>query len=144
MSALSYFRAKNAMLVASFFSNAMGVAVVVFISRRMGKIFSPEIAPLGSYINSIFIPIAFVTQVIIALVYEKPIRCCLNGLRDQVALSPEAVSEARRKVLNEPFFLIGMNSVVWLTAAIIYSGMFWAHGAGRKMIEVVLFQTLFT
>ena len=91
MSKLSYFRAKNAMLIASFISNVFGVAVIIFISRGTSELFVPEIIPLPLRVTLIFLPCAFIVAFILALIYERPIRLYLNQLRDRKSLPKEDV-----------------------------------------------------
>ena len=144
MSKLSYFRAKNAMLIAGLISNAIGVAVIIFISRGINVLFAPEIIPLALKVTRIFTPCAFIVPLILVLIYERPIRLYLNQLRDRKPLSKETTLKARKRLLNEPFFLIGLAFCIWLIAAVIYSVVFWAHGANRETIEEAFFQSIFT
>ena len=144
MSALSCFRAKNAMLFASLISNAIGVAVIIFFSRGINELFAPEIVPLALQITRFFVPCAFIVPLILVLIYEKPIRLYLNQLRDRKPISEEARLKARIRLLNEPFFMIGLAFCIWLIAAVIYSVMFWVHGANRETIEEAFFQSIFT
>lgn len=144
MSRISFFRAKNAMLIANYISNAIGVAVVIVLSRGMGQIFSPEVIPHGYRISCLFVPFTFIVSTILVLIYEKPIRSYLNGLRDHKSFTEKATLSARKKVLNEPFFLIAISCTMWLAAAAVYSVSFWTWGAPREMIREVFFQNIYT
>jgi hypothetical protein len=144
ISGVSYSRVKNSLLLANFISNAIGVAVIIFLSRGMVKIFSPDIMQLANRITFVFIPFSLMVPLVIILIYQWPIRHYLYGLRDHKPHSEETILRARKKLLNEPFFPIGLDSVIWLTAAGIYTVMFWIHGAGRGMIAETFLQCLFT
>jgi len=47
-------------------------------------------------------------------------------------------------LLNEPFFLIALDFGIWITAATLYSMLFWAFGAGREAIHGVFFTNFYT
>jgi len=144
MSKLSYFRAKNAMLIASLISNAIGVAVIIFITRGISALSAPEIMPLAIRITRIFVPCAFIIASMLVLIYERPIRHYLNQRRDNESLSKEAPLKARQRLLNEPFFLIGLGFSIWLAAAVIYSVVFRAHGIDRQIYQEAFFHSIFT
>ncbi len=144
MSKLSYFYTKNAMLISSFISNAIGVAVIIFITRGISELFAPEIMPLALGITRIFLPCAFIVALILTLIYERPIRFYLDQLRDRKSFTEEAGLKARKRLLNEPFFLIGLAFCIWLIAAVIYSVVFWSHGANRETIEEAFLRSIFT
>jgi sigma-B regulation protein RsbU (phosphoserine phosphatase) len=144
MSKLSYFRAKNAMLLACLISNAFGVVAIIFFSRGIGQLFTPEIVPLAFKTTRIFLPCAFLIPICIILIYERPIRLYLNRLRDGQPISEAAGLKARIRLLNEPFFLIGLDFIIWVLAAVTYATVFWAHGAGRQTIKETFFQSIFT
>ena len=138
------FSVKNAMLLANLLANALGVAVVVVITTALGKLYSPEMLPLASHISYIFIPLAFLVPILLTLMYEKPIRRYLKGKWNREAQPDTAVKAARVRLLNEPFFLIGLDLVIWLIAALLYSGFFWAYGGSREIIQEAFFQNIFT
>ena len=144
MSKFAYFYAKNAMLIANCISNAIGVAVIIFISRGMGEIISPGSAPYGFRLTRAFLPLTVILATTIILIYERPIRRYLNRLRDGERLPADETRIARQRVLNEPFLLIGMNCAIWLSGAFIFAGFFWASGANTMMIQEVFFQNLYT
>jgi sigma-B regulation protein RsbU (phosphoserine phosphatase) len=132
------------MLFSNFISNAIGVVVIMVISRQTGEYASANIQMIAHRISMVFLPFSFLVPLLVTLMYEKPIRSYLNDLRDNTPMSEKGVLEARRKLLNEPFFLIGLDSVVWLSSAVLYSGMFWFYNAGMPVIREAFFQSFFT
>jgi sigma-B regulation protein RsbU (phosphoserine phosphatase) len=144
MTKTACFRAKNAMLFANIISNTFGVATILFLSRGIGYRYPADLVQLASRITQVFVPLAFIVPLIITVIYERPIREYLNMLRHNQSLGEKTVLRARRKLLNEPFFLIGLDFIIWLLAAIIYSGMFWMHGAGSDAIRDAFFLSFFT
>jgi len=52
--------------------------------------------------------------------------------------------KARQRLLNEPFFLIALDSGVWLIAAVLYPVVFWIFNAEWEVITGFFFLSLFT
>jgi sigma-B regulation protein RsbU (phosphoserine phosphatase) len=100
--------------------------------------------PIAIGISRFFIPCTFIGPFFLILIYEKPIRQYLNHLRDGKPVTEEDRLKARIRLLNEPFFLIGMAFTIWLIAAAVYSIMFRVHGANSETIQEAFFQSLFT
>ena len=144
MSAFTCFRVKNHLIFANFISNAIGVLVISFLSLTSDTTNSPDLMQLSQRTSAVFLPFSFLLPMVATLIYERPIRLYLNMLPDRRSLSEPIVLRARKRLLNEPFFLIGLDSVVWLTAAIIFTGLFWAHGADAETISQAFFQSIFT
>jgi len=143
---LKPFRLKNRMLFANFISNLIGVLVVTTLSERSVSPSAVEFAHLAHGIDLVFIPLSFVLPLVLTLAYERPIRFYLDMVhRKKITPSPQEPSEeARRRLLNEPFFLIGMDFGLWLTAAVLYPAVLWSAGAGKPFIMQVFFRSLFT
>jgi phosphoserine phosphatase RsbU/P len=144
MTKLKLFRLKNALLIANIISNTVGILVIVTSHRRAGDLIAPEILMLGKRIHMFFMPLCFIIPLAIVLFYEKPIRLYLEKLYRDEPLPEESVLLARQRILNEPFFLITLNLVVWLFAGCLYSGVFWLYGAGPGPVKEAFFQNLFT
>ncbi len=144
MNKFAAFRTKNAMLFSNFISNTIGVVIIMVIYRQTGEYASANIQMIAHRISMVFLPLSFLIPLLVTLMYEKPIRSYLNGLRDNTPISEEGVLNARRKLLNEPFFLIGLDSVVWLISAVLFSSLFWFYDAGMPVIREAFFQGFFT
>ncbi len=144
MSVFTCFRVKNHLILANFISNAIGVIVISFISLNAGAAFSPDLMALSQHISAVFLPLSFILPMLATLIYEWPIRLYLNMRLDRRSLPEPIVLKARIRLLNEPFFLIGLDSLVWLASAIIYTGSFWAHGAAPERLSEAFFQSIFT
>jgi len=144
MTRLTYYRVKNAMLFSILVSNAIGVAVVLFFTQRSATMLSPDIVQLVDQIDKFFLPASFLLPLALIRIYERPIRAYLKGRYGQKPLSEARVLEARQRLLNEPFFLIGLSFCMWLAAAGVYSGTFWAHGAGPVVVRSAFLRSLYT
>lgn len=144
MSKFAYYRVKNSMLFSTLISNVIGVAVVIFLTQQSADMLPSEILRLTYRIDRIFMPASFIVPFALILLYERPIRDYLKRNYQKKPLSEELILEARRKLLNEPFFLIGLAFCIWIAAALIYSGAFWAQGAGWNLIQRVFLRSFFT
>ncbi|MBW2427847.1 MAG: SpoIIE family protein phosphatase [Deltaproteobacteria bacterium] len=124
MTKLKLLHLKNEMLVANFLANFIGAVMVQAV------IFKAETeTPLPDSLSDnrlfyvfdmAFTPLAFILVTAITLVYERPIRQYLTDRSNQIPISPELESRARRRILNEPFALIAVDFSMWLLAAILY------------------------
>jgi len=126
--------AKNAMLLANIASNAVGVCVVLFLSETIGSA-SSEITELALRINRFFVPCSFLLPVVLTLLYERPIRSYLTNVSLRKGVTEKETIGARRRLLNEPFFLIALDMGIWLAAAVLYAVLFSAHGADGPVIR---------
>jgi adenylate cyclase len=137
-------RAKNAMLLANLISNGIGVSVVMFFVSQAEAIRTPVVIDLAKVIDRIFLPCAFIIPLIITLLYERPVRTYLNSLYRHAALSPEMTAAARRRLLNEPFFLIAVDFGIWMVAAALYPFLFWLFDAGKQVVQSTFFLNFYT
>ena len=118
---------KNEMLVANLLANLIGVFVnQILLSTGENKI--PESVfqiPLIDIVDSMFTPMAFLFVCVMTLIYEKSIRAYLTAKFKRTEISAKLETRARRRVLNEPFYLMTIDFSMWLLAAILYPMMFW-------------------
>ena len=144
MTRFKFFRVKNAMLFSTMVANMVGVFVVLFLSSRPLWMPEPQLMALADRITAFFLPCAFLVPAILILLYEKPIRFYAKKVFHGIPVSEEATFKARRKLLNEPFFLIALSFGVWLVAAFLYSGIFWAYNAPSENIQNAFLLSLYT
>jgi adenylate cyclase len=127
-------RVKNAMLLANLVSNAIGVCVVVFLSRTI-SLPTAEVSELALRINQVFLPCSFLLPLVLTVLYEKPIRFYLRNASLQRPVNEKEKRDALRRLLNEPFFLIALDMGIWLAAAVIYSAVFWSYDVGWPVVQ---------
>jgi serine phosphatase RsbU (regulator of sigma subunit) len=144
MTRFELFRIKNAMLFSSFISNLVGVAVVLFVTEHSDATLPPDILDLAHRINAFHLPLSFMLPWAFTLLYERPIRSYLTLGYDQNPLPEELVLMAHQRLLNEPFFLITLALGTWLTTAVLYSGIFWVHGAAPETIRGAFLLSFYT
>jgi len=128
------FRVKNAMLLANMISNTIGVCVVLFLSQTI-RLPASEVSELAARINQVFIPCSFLLPLALTILYEKPIRSYLTKASLQRPVDEKERMDARRRLLNEPFFLIALDMGVWFAAALIYSAIFWAYHVEWAVVQ---------
>ena len=99
---------KNDMLAANFLANFIGVFLVNgLLILAEGK---PPVHiwtyPVAFWVDVLFTPFAFIFVTVATLVYEKPIRQCLNAFFTGQSATRNLQRKASRRLLNEPFVLI--------------------------------------
>ena len=137
-------RIKNAMLIANFISNAIGIVVVLFLAETSPSTADPEMFRLANRIHLWFIPVSILSTMLLTLLYERPVRRHIDDLFRDRSCAEASASIGRRRLLNEPFFLIAVDFGMWLGAAVVYSGFFMAAGADLKVIQSVFIRNLLT
>ena len=136
MTRMIYYRVKNAMIFSILISNLIGVAIAQYFTQRYAFLSLPDIVRIDAQIDKYFLPASLLMSVALILIYERPIRSYLKAHFKRKALPADLVLIARQRLLNEPFFLIGLSFCMWLAAAMVYSGVFWAHDAGPVVIRI--------
>jgi sigma-B regulation protein RsbU (phosphoserine phosphatase) len=131
-----YYRVTNAMILSILISNLIGVAIAQYFTQRSAFLSLPDIVRLSAQIGKYFLPASLLMSVALILIYERPIRAYLKARFKRKALPADLVLIARQRLLNEPFFLIGLSFCMWLAAAMVYSGVFWAHDTGPVVIRI--------
>jgi sigma-B regulation protein RsbU (phosphoserine phosphatase) len=135
---------KNEMLVANGLANFIAVIGVNAMMINTGQI--PDVKiwsyPIPYWIDALFSPFAFTFVGVITLLYERPIRHYLNSLHERSSISQGIESNARQRLLNEPFILIALDISMWLLSAITYSTIHWVYGSGTNMVLNSLYHSL--
>ncbi len=134
MNSVNRFRFRNTMLIANVISNIIGVSVVLYLARRAGMQDFELQSSAFTRINLIFIPLSFLIPIALTLVYERPIRSYLSRRHKGLAVPAALTGRVHQRLLNEPFFLMALNALVWIFAAVTYALYFWRLGLSRKAI----------
>ena len=131
------------MLGANGLANFIGVVFVNELLLRVeGQLVSMSIATAVQTFHIIFTTSVFGFAIIYTLLYERPIRQYLNALSINTPVPMEFSTKARRRVLNEPFVLLALDSGIWLTAAIVYPALHWMLVTDPIAIQRALSSTL--
>lgn len=119
--AFDHFRLKNEMLFMNYLANTIGVCIVIFITYRPLSQQLVDTLRLIGRIGWFFEPLCGALMLVLTLIYEQPIRRFLDAHGSGAQLSEEVIFVARKRLLNEPFFLMAMNLVIWIAAGSVYS-----------------------
>ncbi|MFO8082826.1 MAG: SpoIIE family protein phosphatase [Desulfobacterales bacterium] len=134
---------KNQMVFGNLISNLVGVQFVGLISLRSIDPPTQELQRLTASIDVIFMPVVFLLIFFFTLFYERPIRKVINQkYYFEQPLSEPLMTQAKRRLLNEPFVLITVDLAVWLIAAIVYPLIFWVAYEGDFHWHRIVFRTL--
>jgi len=144
MTRFTFLHLKNALLLANIISNVIGVSVVHMMVRHPFSPSSQGLMQLSAHIGRIFMPCAFVLPIVLTLHYERSIRQFLDRKYHEEEMPEELATKARRRLLNEPFFLIALDLGIWLAAALLYSTVFWVYGADQGTITFTFFTSIYT
>ena len=142
MSKITLFRLKNQMFFFNLIATAIGVLSLFILSYRSISPPTHEIERLTFRIALFFEPLCFLFLLAATLIFERPIRRYLDLLYRQEAIPQKIASKARQRLLNEPFFLIAIDLLLWLAAAAVYPISFYTYKAGEMIIGRALFQNL--
>ncbi len=137
-------RLKNCLLWSNFVSNVVGFIIVYFLIRKLYDPLEASILRASNHVNMVFTPGAFLLVALLTLLYERPIRRYLDLQYKKLSIPAELAINARRKLLNEPFFLIAVDFSMWLLAAVVFSTLYWSLGANREIILRPIIMNLIT
>ncbi len=137
MTKLKIFHLKNEMLMANFLANFIGAVLVQALLFRAETPSADSLfeTRLVYWFDMAFTPFAFIFVTVVTLIYERSIRRYLTAKTNRMPISAELESTARRKLLNEPFFLIAIDFGMWLLAAILYPFAFLLVAADPVTIQ---------
>ncbi|MGD2098548.1 MAG: SpoIIE family protein phosphatase [Desulfobacterales bacterium] len=137
MTKLKRYHLRNEMLLANVLANFIAVAFFQVLMFR-AEPDPPEYIwqnPVVEMIDILFTPAAFIFVWVMTLRYERPIRKYLEARFANQSVSQDLEETARRKVLNEPYVLIGLDLSMWLLSALVYSCMWWILDVGSYWIH---------
>ncbi|MGD8492071.1 MAG: SpoIIE family protein phosphatase [Desulfobacterales bacterium] len=142
MSRLTLFRLKNQMFFFNLVGISIGVLTFFILSYRSISPPTPEIERLTFRIALFFEPLFFMFILAATLIFEQPIRRYLDLTYRGKSIPQKVATRARQRLLNEPFFLIGLDLLLWLAAAVVYPISFHAHQAGEMIVGRAFIQNL--
>ena len=134
MTKAEHFSLKNSLLLANALSNLIGVCVVFALVRRPTFPSTPESLDFGGIVSIFFVPLAFLVPILIILAYERPIRRYLDLSYRQEGQAEALLGEVRKRLLNEPFFLIAIDFAIWFAGALIYPAAFWLSDGNLQLV----------
>ncbi|MFP4477744.1 MAG: PP2C family protein-serine/threonine phosphatase [Desulfatibacillaceae bacterium] len=123
MSRWLVFDLKNRMLIATLLANALCNRVVAtFLFRGFMQVPRAEqaFAPRISWALDVGVALVLVIAI---LAYEKPIRRYIDARYRKEEIPPGLDQTAKRRLLNEPFFLVAFCFFLWVAASVVYTAL---------------------
>ncbi len=142
MNRITVFRLKNTLMIANLISNAIGVAITIYLSRRTGLQVSAAEAATVHQVDLVFLPISFLVPMCLNLWYEMPIRRYLNRLYSGTPVTALDTVQVQRRLLNEPLVLICISASIWVSAGIVYPAALWRSGLAMVLVQEAFFRAL--
>jgi sigma-B regulation protein RsbU (phosphoserine phosphatase) len=139
---LKLLQLKYQMMIFNFVAISIGVSTVFILSYRSISPPTPEIERLTWQIALVLEPIGFLLFIVFIIRFERPIRHYLDLTYQQAPIPPELEMKARQRLLNEPFFLIGLDFFWWMIAAALYPISYYQYSAGEMIIGRALLQNI--
>ncbi|MGD9304908.1 MAG: hypothetical protein PVF79_11640, partial [Desulfobacterales bacterium] len=66
--------------------------------------------------------------------YERPIRRYLNNIYQRRPTAQDLAETARRRLLNEPFYMMALNLCIWIFAAFFFSYLHKSLGEPQSVV----------
>jgi sigma-B regulation protein RsbU (phosphoserine phosphatase) len=133
LSRFDVFRLKNWMLAGNYLANVVAFVLMEKLIFRGGPLPSTESMQVATSIGIIFRCCA-VSVIALFVFYERPIRQYLNSIYQHRPTAQEVVAAARRRLLNEPFYMMALNLCIWIFAAFLFSYLHNGLGEPRSVV----------
>ena len=134
---------KNQMLIGNALANVLGVTVVRTIGQHSIAVTPPEVYAHLIFVDWLFMPLSFLSVWVATVIWERPIRRCLDRIHQGGCGPKELEQKARRRLLNEPFFLIACDFIIWMIAGVVYSAAAAQIHSGNLLIGRIFFQAIY-
>ena len=133
LSRFDVLRLKNWMLIGNYLANVVAFVLMEKLIFRGGPLPSDETRQIVASSGDIFRGCATIA-IALFLFYEAPIRRYLNNIHQHLPTSQETVETARRRLLNEPFYMMALNLGIWVVAAFFFSYLINNLGEPRPVV----------
>lgn len=120
-----YLRLSNEMFFGCLLANFLGSLITQIIFRI--NVIDPS-EPSLVFIKNMDMALSLMFFAVggsILLVYEYPMRTCLKKILKDETPDPLLFETARRRILNEPYFIVLLNALIWFFGSLI----FWIIGS---------------
>ncbi|MFH1091923.1 MAG: SpoIIE family protein phosphatase [Pseudomonadota bacterium] len=133
-------RMKYEVVSASLMANALGFLLLERVIFR-GSMVLPhhELGPLWNLTHFLLPPLLFLLSAALTLFYETPIHQCAEAIYKQEIIPDDLLLSAKRRVLNEPFFVVLLTLGLWLLAGAAYSMYYLGSGPWSKQALIPSF-----
>jgi adenylate cyclase len=137
MKKFKYFHLSNEILGVNLAANLAGRLAAELLGRKNLELtYQPMEILFGSGVVSFLIATT--------LWYEVPIRRYLKAMRRQKDVLPDYRELAKRRLLNEPYFLILVDLSVWFIGAVMFGLLTRLGGESPFIVRAIVVQALVT
>ncbi len=134
----------NQMVISNVIANISGVLIAAIISNQSIHPAPHHIQTMTAELGYLFRAIVFSALLVIPRIYENPIRRCFWSIAAGNVPAEGLLALGRRRLLNEPLFLVGLNFLLWTSGAVVYAVALYLEDPGKMYIPRFFFQTVFT
>ena len=120
---IRYFFIINGMLLGNMAVNLAAdfIADVFFINRNFDV--SEGVTAILTQMDASYGIICTVVILVGTLWYERPIRKCVKLITTQKTPPQELLETAQKRLLNEPYMVVVMDTFIWGFGSFVYAGM---------------------
>ena len=119
-SKLRYYHLANAVLMSNLIANAVGNAMADAFLYHRAPAFLDGTLFFFNEVDDIVGGVWILVNALIIIWYERPIRKCLYRFRTGEPQDPVQFSTAKKRLLNEPCFIVIFNLIVWTDISLLY------------------------
>ena len=139
-----YYHLSNEMLTVTLIANIIGDRAINILSRTMFERSLYDTIQFIHKIDSIFLSCSFLFLIMAILWYERPVRLALKKICKQESVDQGRMLKARQRLLNEPYYIIIIDLVIWIAAAIVYGFGVKFSGQHSSIVRLLVMQSLIT
>jgi sigma-B regulation protein RsbU (phosphoserine phosphatase) len=121
MTRFRLFCLKNAMFTANIMATSTGAGLLYVIYEFVLRGDQTEEYVEFHIRTSNYLGAIFVLLFSFILIYEWPIRRYFDKLGSDAPISSKLESQVKKRLLNEPFFIIGIDMAAWILAGVVFA-----------------------
>lgn len=139
-----YYHLSNEMLGVTLIANIIGDRAINILGRTMFERSLYDTIQVIHKIDPIFLSCSFLLLIMAILWYERPVRLALKKICKQEPVDQDLMLKARQRLLNEPYYVIIIDLVIWIAGAIVYGFGVKSSGQHASIVRLLVMQSLLT
>jgi len=143
LSRYDVFRLKNWMLAGNYLVNIVAFALMKNLIFRGGPLPSADSMQTVAAMGSLF-RWGAILAIGLFVIYERPIRQFFNDVYHHRSTAQTVMETAKRRLLNEPFYIMTLNMGIWIVAAFFFSSLHGRLGESRPVVLRIFLLSLNT
>jgi len=144
MTRLRLFCLKNAMLSANLLATAIGAGLLYIIYEFVLRGYQTDKYVEFHIRTANYFGLIFALFFVFIIIYEWPIRRYFEKLGSDAPISSQLESRVKKRLLNEPFFIISMDMAAWILAGMAFAAFERNFGLSWQQISMNRFDALLT